>query len=463
MYTPLPPSPRRYNNPVDNAPATTAAPAALSVSEVTRRVKSLLEGASELQGIWVRGEVSNVRLAGSGHLYFTLKDEATQLHAVYFAFKRGARRPPADGLAVLVHGDVRVYERGGEYQLVADDILPAGVGDLAQRFEALKQKLAAEGLFDEGRKVKPPRVPRSVAIVTSPTAAALRDVLTVLNRRAPYVRIVLFPASVQGDAAPLELIAALGMADACPGIEVILLVRGGGSIEDLWCFNDEGLARAIAALKRPLITGIGHEIDFTIADFAADVRAATPSAAAELAALDAAELHGQLSHLRLRLTRTTAHPVTDRQERLARLFDRRLIRDVVGLVESERQAVDTLSARLVDAAVERSGLELERAAHVALLSRLVVPLARRLDEAVWALPRRRDELLHALKLRLSAAQAGLKARAAELSGRDPVAPKRLGFALVWKDGALVRDPSQVAPGELMRVEVKEGEFPARRE
>jgi exodeoxyribonuclease VII large subunit len=458
MYTP-----RRYNSPVDNAPATTAAPAALSVSEVTRRVKSLLEGASELAGIWVRGEVSNVRLAGSGHLYFTLKDEATQLHAVYFAFKRGARRPPADGLAVLVHGDVRVYERGGEYQLVADDILPAGMGDLAQRFEALKQKLADEGLFDEGRKLKPPRVPRAVAVVTSITTAALRDVLTVLKRRAPYVRIVLFPASVQGDAAPPELIAALGMADACPGIELILLVRGGGSIEDLWCFNDEGLARAIAALKRPVITGIGHEIDFTIADFSADVRAATPSAAAELAALDAAELQGQLGHLRLRLIRTAAHPVTDRQERLARLFDRRLIRDVVGLVESERQALDALSAGLVDSAVERSGLELERAAPLGLLSRLAAPLARRIEEVAWALPRRRDELLHALKLRLSAAQAELKARAAELSGRDPRAPKRLGFALVWRDGALVRDPAQVAPGELLRVEVKEGEFLARRE
>ncbi|MBN2081759.1 exodeoxyribonuclease VII large subunit, partial [bacterium] len=209
----------------------------LTVSELTRWIKQLIEGEPRLEHVWVRGEVSNVRLAGSGHLYFTLKDSQAQLRIAYFRYGQ-KRKPPADGEALMVHGDVRVYEARGEYQLIADDLIKAGVGDLAAQFEELKQKLAAEGLFDSERKVGRPRVPQQIAVVTGRATAALQDVLNVLKRRAPYLDIVLFPASVQGDGAPPELIAALKTADACPGIEVILLIRGGGSIEDLWCFND---------------------------------------------------------------------------------------------------------------------------------------------------------------------------------------------------------------------------------
>jgi len=218
------------------------------------------------------------------------------LKVAYFGYGRRRSKPPADGEALLVFGNVRVYEKRGEYQLVAEDIVKAGAGNLAARFEELKRKLAGEGLFSEERKVPRPAVPRCIGIVTGIATAALQDVLNVLSRRAPYASAVLFPAAVQGDAAPPELIAALNAADTCPGIEVILLVRGGGSIEDLWCFNDESLARALAEIQRPVITGVGHEIDFTIADFVADERAPTPSAAAELVCPDVADLRGALDY-----------------------------------------------------------------------------------------------------------------------------------------------------------------------
>ncbi|HEM46767.1 MAG TPA: exodeoxyribonuclease VII large subunit, partial [Alphaproteobacteria bacterium] len=278
--------------------------AELSVSELTRLVKGLVEGEPALAQVWVRGEASNVRLISSGHLYFTLKDENAELRVAYFAYAKRRRKPPADGEALLVHGDMRVYERRGEYQLVADDLVAAGKGDLAARFEALKQKLSDEGLFAEERKLAPPAVPRRVGIVTGAATAALQDVLNVLRRRAPYAGVVLFPASVQGDSAPPEIAAALQAADACPGIEVILLIRGGGSIEDLWCFNDEKLARALAEIRRPVITGVGHEIDFTIADFAADARAPTPSGAAELVAPDRRALLEALARTAARIGAT---------------------------------------------------------------------------------------------------------------------------------------------------------------
>lgn len=441
-------------------------PAELSVTQVTRRVKELVEGAPDLSGIWVKGEVSNVRLAGSGHLYFTLKDSAAQLRCAYFNFSRGKRKPPADGMAALVHGDVRVYERGGEYQLIADDLIKAGVGDLAAQFEALKARLAEEGLFDAEHKLPLPGVPRRIAIVTGIATAALQDVLHVLRRRAPYLSVVLFPTSVQGDAAPAEIRSALAAAAACPGVEVVLLVRGGGSLEDLWCFNDEALARVLYAMPLPVITGVGHEIDFTIADFVSAHRAPTPSAAAELVAPDAAELRAGVAQYSRRLARALGHKLDGARNDTARLFDRRLLRDVAGRVEAVQQELDNLAQELVEAAVERTQLGAAAAGreYGALLSRLAAPLLKRLEALSNKLPREREDLARALKYRLDEAAARLRAAQGQLAGRDPRAPKKLGFALVWKDdGTLVRDPAQVALGERLRLEVRDGELHAKRE
>ncbi|MCH7472963.1 exodeoxyribonuclease VII large subunit, partial [bacterium] len=400
----------------------TAARSELSVSDVTRRVKGLIEGAEDLRGVWVRGEVSNVRLAGSGHLYFTLKDAASELRVAYFRYGAKRREPPGDGKEVLVHGDVRLYERRGEYQLVADDIIKVGVGDLAARFEALKRKLHEEGLFGEERKLDPPAVPRRIALITGVATAALQDVLKVLKRRAPYVSVVLFPSSVQGEGAPAELTAALAAADECPGVEVILLVRGGGSIEDLWCFNDEGLARMLAEVKRPVITGVGHEIDYTIVDFIADRRAPTPSSAAEMVAPDAAELRANIGERSNRLSRAAAQQISERRESLARLFDHRLLRDVVGAMEHSRQGVDELAANLVEETTTIThgpdGLLYED-----LLGRMSGAADRGLERWEHELHLFQESLLRAGRHRFEDLQAMFSVKERELKARDPRAPK----------------------------------------
>jgi exodeoxyribonuclease VII large subunit len=437
----------------------------LSVAQLTRLVKGLLEADPALRGVWVRGELSNIRLAGSGHLYFTLKDDAAQLKCAWFGYSRGSRRAPPEGSAALVHGDVRVYERNGEYQLVADDILLGGTGDLAARFEALKAKLAAEGLFDPARKRALPAVPRRIGIVTSPSTAALQDVLNVLRRRAPYLSAVLFPASVQGAAAPPEIIRALAAADACPGVEAVLLVRGGGSLEDLWCFNDEALARTVAAMQRPVVCGVGHEIDFTIADFAADLRAPTPSAAAELVAPDAADLRGAVEAQAQRLARTAGRGVEQAGAELARLFDRRVVRDVLGALDAEAQTVDALAAELADLAALRSGLSSAGAepGYDAQLERLALPLLRSIEHFGHVLPRYADDLLRCGRVGLAQAAGGIRDASNKLAGLDPRQPLKQGFALVWgPDGALVRAADAVPAGGRVRVQVQRGEFEAER-
>ncbi len=253
----------------------------LTVTELTRRVKSAVE--SDVGTVWVSGEISNLRIPASGHIYFTLKDENCQLAAVMFRGRnRSIRFQPDDGLEVVVHGSVTVYEARGQYQIIVDQIEPRGIGALQLAFEQLKKKLDEEGLFDEDHKVAMPALPRRIGVVTSPTGAAIRDILTVIRRRFSGVHLLLYPARVQGDEAPGEIVDGIRTLDSLGDIDVIIIGRGGGSIEDLWAFNDENVARAVYECTTPLICAVGHEIDFTIADFVADLRAATPSAAAEL-------------------------------------------------------------------------------------------------------------------------------------------------------------------------------------
>ncbi|MGD8240389.1 MAG: exodeoxyribonuclease VII large subunit, partial [Armatimonadota bacterium] len=269
---------------------------ALTVSEVTRHVKRLLDSSELLQGISVRGEVSNFKRHTSGHVYFSLKDEASQLSCIMFRGPAGHLSfEPEDGMQVIASGNVSVYERGGRYQLYTRFMQPDGLGDLYLAFERLKAKLEAEGLFDPARKRAIARFPRRVAIITSPTGAAVRDITTILARRYPAAAQLVVPAIVQGDDAAPSIVRALGIANDMDDVDTIILGRGGGSIEDLWAFNEEVVARAIYSSARPVISAVGHETDFTIADFVADVRAATPSAAAELAAPDQAELRSRVS------------------------------------------------------------------------------------------------------------------------------------------------------------------------
>ncbi len=318
-----------------------------TVSSLTRHIRLLIEADEPLAEVWVEGEVSNFTRASSGHIYFTLKDEAAQIRCVMW--RSDARRQeyiPQHGDAILAHGRIGVYEAGGVYQLYCDYFQPAGLGELHRQFEMLKARLEAEGLFSPERKRQIPTFPRTIGVVTSPDAAAYRDIQNVLRRRYPLVRLVLSPSLVQGEDAPAQIVAAIRRLNRRDDIDVIIVARGGGSLEDLWAFNDERVARAIAGSRIPVISGVGHETDFTIADFAADVRAPTPSAAAELAVPDRSGLLGDISVLRSRLTAAMRDVVARCRREVRALHDALGYLSPATVIAGERQQLDSLIARM---------------------------------------------------------------------------------------------------------------------
>lgn len=344
----------------------------LTVRQLTMYIRDLIDQDPRLGDVWVQGEISNFTRASSGHLYFTLKDESAELRCVMW--RSQAPRlgfEPAHGDAVLAHGQISVYEQRGQYQLTCDALQLAGLGELNRQFELLKARLLEEGLFDEARKRPLPLFPRRVGIVTSPTTAAFQDVLNVIRRRYPLLSIVLCPALVQGKEAPPQLIAALERLNQRRDIDLILLVRGGGSMEDLWCFNDEALVRAVAASRIPVVTGVGHEIDFTLVDFAADRRAPTPSAAAEMVTPDGTLLAQQVSGLQARLGGALGNSIESMRQDVE--AGRRWLARLSPLyrVQNTRQRIDDLTARGEISVrhrllTRRQGLNaLERALHAA--------------------------------------------------------------------------------------------------
>jgi len=297
-----------------------------SVSQITDRVTRLLQADAVLADVWVSGEISNFTHHSSGHMYMTLKDDASRLRAVMFqGANRGLRFRPESGMRVFAHGYVGVYRSGGEYQLYIDFMEPAGLGGLFLAFQQLKAKLEAEGLFDPALKRPLPRFPKRIAVATSPTGAAVRDIITVARRRWPAIHIVIIPTLVQGEGAPASIVCsiehanALAEAGGADGIDVLIVGRGGGSAEELWAFNDEMVARAIRSSRVPVVSAVGHETDFTIADFAADVRAATPSAAAELVVPDIGVYLRQLETERTRLVRSVRRLIDQRRQRVDEL------------------------------------------------------------------------------------------------------------------------------------------------
>lgn len=293
--------------------------AILSVAAVNRHIKALLEQDETLAGVLVRGEISNFKRHYSGHCYFTLKDSEATLRAVMFRSRAQLLKfEPKDGLKVIAGGRVSVFERDGQYQLYVEQLVPEGMGELSLAFAQLKDKLAAEGLFDESRKRPLPLLPRTVGIITSPTGAAVRDIVTVAKRRYPGVQLILNPVQVQGADAPPQIAAGIGLLNRHGRAEVIIVGRGGGSIEELWAFNDEQVVRAIAASNIPVISAVGHQTDYTLADFAADRRAATPSQAAEIAVPDVREMARYIQTLRTMLEKYILGIAAGRRERLER-------------------------------------------------------------------------------------------------------------------------------------------------
>jgi exodeoxyribonuclease VII large subunit len=432
-----------------------------TVGRLNREARSLLE--SGFPSLWITGELSNFSRPASGHWYFTLKDEGAQVRCAMFRPRNLALRvTPRDGMQVLLRARVGLYEARGEFQLVADHLEEAGEGELRRRFEALKSSLASEGLFDAGRKRAIPRFPRRIGIVTSPTGAALRDVLNVLRRRCCGVPVLVYPVPVQGATAAREIAAMLALADRRREVDVLLLVRGGGSLEDLWSFNEEIVARAIAAVELPVVSGIGHEIDFTIADFVADVRAPTPSAAAEIVVPDAAAWLAALEVTAGRLARAALRGWRGRSDAVDRAATRLATLHPAQALAQRVQRLDELQARAL-AAIQRGA-----AVRGHTLRRLRAELESRSPAAGIAALLQRiahagERLAPAARHRLAvlAGRLGSAARALEATG--PLATLGRGYAIVSlaESGAIVTDAAQADPGSEIEARLARGTLRAR--
>jgi len=439
---------------------TSPAGAAITVSELNRRAKQLLE--SGIARLWVEGEISNIAKPASGHIYFSLKDESAQIRAAFF---RQRQRGPTLGLKngdkVLAFGRVSLYEPRGDYQLIVEQVEPAGEGALKLEFDRLKKKLAAEGLFDDELKQPLPTLPERIGIVTSPSGAAIRDVLTVLKRRFPAVPVVVYPAAVQGAAAPGELVAALETAIERDECDVLIVCRGGGSLEDLWAFNNESLARAIANSPIPVVSAVGHEVDFTIADFVADVRAPTPSGAAEIVVPDRRDWLRTIDALATRIARLGQRAVEERAQSLDWLSRRLERSSPAASVRQQREWLRTLGGRLAAAIrqallAERGSLEtvrgeLLRRSPALSVERSLHALSDLKGRLVAATAARQSELSHRLELAMRA-----------LHSVSPLATLERGYAIVLdSEGRAVTQAGDLKIGDEIRTRLARGSFTAR--
>jgi exodeoxyribonuclease VII large subunit len=390
-------------------------PHVLTISAINAYIRRRLEADPTLQDVWLVGEVSNWKQAASGHIYFTLKDAEAALRCVIWRSLAGQLLylPRREGESVLAHGRISVYEAGGNYQFYVDNLEPAGQGALHAQFERIKARLAAEGLFEPELKQSLPPFPQRIGVVTSPDGAALRDILNVLRRRYPLAQVILSPTQVQGETAALQIIAALS-ALMPQQVDVIILARGGGSLEDLWAFNDERLARAMAACPIPIVTGIGHEIDFTIADFVADVRAPTPSAAAELVSPDKNELKQRLAGYQQDLAELAQQALTAARTELQHQQWALTRLSPASQLNNYRQRLDTLLSRATQTV--RHQLTLQR-------------------QQVYSL-------------------------ASQLATLNPEATLKRGYAVVHRGQQVITTAGQVEPGDEVTVQVSQGEFDA---
>lgn len=426
-----------------------------SVYQLTLQIKNRLEDDPTLRNVWIRGELSNFKHHSRGHMYFTLKDEQAKIQAVMFAsFNRFLRFQPQDGMKLLVRGDVSVFERDGQYQLYVKEMQPDGIGNLYLAFEQLKEKLDREGLFAKKRTL--PTYPKKIALLTSPTGAALRDLLSTLRRRYPLVQIVIIPVLVQGELAPASIIQGLQRAYDMEGLDLIIVGRGGGSIEELWAFNDEGVARKIYASPIPVISAVGHETDFTIADFVADVRAATPTAAAELSVPHVRELHAlvlkhcqrlkqamlqlmQRQSLHVRHLKKSIQIASPKQrlfqyeQQLDRLYDR-LKRNMKVLPNQRKLALEYIHKRL-----QRIDFQHQVQGERQRLSRV-------------------QKSLHTLmQQRLREREQRLSFYLQQLDLLSPTAILKRGYALTYdQDKNMVKSTKQLSPGQLMYIQMSDG-------
>ena len=392
-------------------------PGSLTVTQLNEYIKHIIDHDIRLSDVYVKGEISNFKNHYStGHYYFTLKDEGGMVRAIMFRSAAG-KIPfvPEDDMKVIAHGRVSAFVRDGQYQLYCDSMEPDGIGALYIAFEQLKRKLEAEGLFDPARKRPLPKIPSRVGIITSATGAAIRDMINVCGRRFPYAKLVLFPSLVQGPDAPPQLIAGLRYFNETRSADVIIIGRGGGSIEDLWAFNNEELAREVAASQIPVISAVGHETDFTICDFVADRRAPTPSAAAELAVPDTGELKRKIQNIVTREAGVLQQIAARHREKLLLLSGSRVLQDPMAMIDDKKMQNAMLSERLI----------------------------------------RAEE-----RIRMQS-RAALQAEAGKLSALNPLAVLSRGFSAVYReDGVLVKSAENVKPGDSITIRTEDGELDA---
>ncbi len=430
-----------------------------TVAELTVRIRDLL--AVEFTDIRVEGEISNFKQAQSKHCYFTLKDAKAQIRCVCFqTHARLLKFRPEDGLHVTVRGSVSVYEARGEYQLYVEQIEPVGLGALQLAFEQLKNKLAAEGLFDESRKRPLPVLPQRIGIVTSPSSAALRDFLRILKKRFPGAHVVIYPVRVQGDDAKKDIVEALKYLNRKQLVDVIVLARGGGSIEDLWAFNEEIVARAISHCNIPIISGVGHETDFTIADFVADVRASTPSNAAEIVVRARQEFLTQIAVCQQQLVQNLRYRLLEWRGQLQELFALPGFRRLEDMLHQGQQQLDEISARMAEFLHGRLRDARQRflIAHARIaafdLRRRIPPLRLRFEQRDGDLRARMTRLLEAQRQRVERLML-------QLDERSPLRTLERGYAIVTDAGGVtVRDAAQVAIGDEIGVQLHRGRLAA---
>ncbi len=410
-----------------------------SVGQVNEFIKFLIEDSPILDSIYVTGEISNFKPGSiGGHLYFSLKDETGILRSVMFRSAASKLKfRPENGMRVLAHGRISVYPRDGQYQLYIDAMEPDGLGALAAAYEQLKNQLAAEGLFDDAKKKPLPKFPSVIGVITSPSGAAVRDIINILGRRCPQVKMILFPTLVQGESAPRQLCSGIRYFNTqCPA-DVIIIGRGGGSLEELWAFNDETLARTIAASQIPVISAVGHETDYTICDFVADRRAPTPSAAAEIAVPDSTELHSRVSAWSAALQSNMMHKLQTTRQTIDALAEKRVLSAPDSFLEQRQQQLDTLSAQLLYQAARQFSAARQRTLET-------------------------EQRLHTLtERRLSAAQAVFHTTAARLDALNPLSVISRGYSAVFDiTGKTVRSVDALHLGDIVKMKLSDGEAEA---
>ena len=436
-----------------------------SVTEITREIRDLLEG--RLTGVWVEGEISNYRHHSSGHRYFNLKDSTAQISCVFFrGHARDHQSPLDNGDLIQAYGDITVYEARGQYQLMVKLIQDKGAGALQAQFEALKQKLNSEGLFNESQKIAIPNFPQTIAIVTSPTGAAVQDMLTILHRRAPWVRVLVYPVPVQGKGAEHKIAQAIQELSqpesiGLPPIDTIVVTRGGGSMEDLWNFNEECVARAISACPIPIVSAVGHEIDFTIADFVADLRAPTPSAAAELIVPDSTELKRQTKNHYKTIETHILSRLTQAQSVLLLTHKTLEAREPARVLMGHAQHLDHLNERLSSASqhqLQEHQNRLQQAGHLLKLQQL----GQRLSLESEHLSGLKNRLITATTHRLESAQSSLTQLHSSIRQLSPETTFARGFSMTTSSsGEIITAAEQVNPGDAITTRVAQGKIKSK--